>query len=110
MQDVLDDLQASQKEYIDYHVLYFYVVDNNDTLVGVLRMHDLLFPSRQTKLSQIMISSPFNIPHQTSLKALENFFDDRHLFGAPAIDDENRMIGVVLSSDVEDALNKKKTS
>ncbi len=109
IQDVFDDLQANRKEYMDYHVLYFYVVDMDQTLVGVLRMHDLLFPSRTTRLSEIMISSPSNIHHQTPLRDLENFFDEHHLFGAPVVDDKKRMIGVLLSSDVEEALNKKKT-
>ncbi len=45
-------------EYIDYHVQYFYVVDQKEKLVGVLRMHDMLFPTRGTQLDQIMLSSP----------------------------------------------------
>ncbi len=49
IQDVLDDLQANREEYIDYHVLYFYVVDRDNKLIGVLRMHDLLFPSREDR-------------------------------------------------------------
>ncbi|MBC8318162.1 MAG: magnesium transporter [Desulfobulbaceae bacterium] len=109
IQDVLYDLQANRDEYIDYHVQYFYVVDHEEKLTGVLRMHDLLFPARKTKLSQIMISSPLNLPHKSSLKELEDFFDEHHLFGVPVVDDEKRMVGVVLSSDVEEALNKKKT-
>ena len=109
IQDVLYDLQANRDEYIDYHVQYFYVVDNEEKLTGVLRMHDLLFPARKTKLSQIMIPSPLNLPHKSSLKELEDFFDEHHLFGVPVVDDEKRMVGVVLSSDVEEALNKKKT-
>lgn len=42
--DVLNDLQANQEEYADYHVQYFYVVDEKERLTGVLRVHDLLFP------------------------------------------------------------------
>lgn len=42
--DVLEDLQANQEEYADYHVQYFYVVDEQERLTGVLRVHDLLSP------------------------------------------------------------------
>ena len=35
-----------------------------------------------------MISSPLSIPHNASLRELENFFDEHHLFGVPAVDDE----------------------
>lgn len=109
IQDVLDDLQTHQEKYRNYHILYFYVVNRDKKLVGVLRMHDLLFPSKSTTLSQIMISSPLKISHTASLRELETFFDEHHLFGIPAVDDEERMVGVVLSRDVEEALSKQKT-
>ncbi|WP_300464955.1 magnesium transporter [Desulfobacula sp.] len=109
IQDVLDDLQANREKYIDYHVLYFYVVDQDERLAGVLRMHDLLFPSRNTILSTLMIPSPLTIPHKASLRELENFFDENHLFGVPVVDDDHRMVGVILSGDVEGALSKRKT-
>ena len=88
--DVLDDLQTHKEKYKNYHILYFYVVDRDEKLVGVLRMHDLLFPSKNTPLSQIMISSPLRISHKASLRKLETFFDEHHLFGIPAVDDEER--------------------
>ena len=109
IQDVFDDLQSHHEKYKKYHILYFYVVDRDEKLVGVLRMHDLLFPSKNTMLSQIMIPSPLSIPHKSSLRELENFFDEHRLFGVPAVDDKERLVGVVLSSDVEEALSKKKT-
>lgn len=109
IQDVFDDLQSNREEYIDYHVLYFYVVDQDEKLAGVLRMHDLLFPPRTTQLSKIMISSPLHVFHKASLKELENFFDEHHLFGVPVVDDDKKMVGVILSGDVEEARSKKKT-
>lgn len=110
VQDVLDDLQVNRDEYADYHVQYFYVVDYDEKLVGVLRMHDLLFPSsRTTKLSEIMISSPLSMFHLSSLKELEDFFDEHHFFGVPVIDDEKKMLGIILRHDVEEALSKTKT-
>ena len=48
--DVLDDLKANRNEYIDYHVQYFCVVDSEKKLVGVLRIHDLLFLTKETLL------------------------------------------------------------
>ena len=51
IQDVLDDLQTKQREYMDYLVQYLYVVDREEKLTGVLRMHDLLFPSRASRLA-----------------------------------------------------------
>ena len=74
IQDVLDDLQANRSEYVDYHVQYFYVVDREEKLAGVLRMHDLLFPARETRLTQVMISSPLSVSDKASLKELRGVF------------------------------------
>ena len=109
IQDVLDDLQANRGEYADYHVQYFYVVDREGKLAGVLRLHDLLFPARETRLTQVMISSPLSVSDQTSLRELQGFFEEHHFFGVPVVDDAGRLIGVVLPSAVEEAVNRRKT-
>lgn len=109
IQDVLDDLQAHGSRYADYHVQYFYVVDRDEKLAGVLRMHDLLFPAKETRLTQVMMPSPLSVPDKSSLKALEEFFEEHRLFGVPVVDDEQRLVGVVLPSAVEEAVNKRKT-
>jgi len=109
IQDVLDDLQANRRKYFDYHVQYFYVVDEEKKLVGVLRMHDLLFPDRATPLNQVMISTPLSVSDKTSLRELQGFFEEHHLFGVPIVDDRRRLVGVVLPDAVEEAVNKRKT-
>ena len=107
--DVLDDMHRNRSAYADYHVLYFYIVDDKQKLVGVLRMHDLLFPARETPLAQVMITSPFSMSHKASLKELERFFDEHHFVGVPVVDDEQRLIGVVLPHAIEEAVNKRNT-
>jgi len=109
IQDVLDDMQANREEYGGYHVQYFYVVDRKGKLSGILQMHDLLFPSRKTPLSQIMISSPLSVSDKASLAELEDFFEEHHFFGVPVVDEEKRLVGVVLPGAIEEAINKRKT-
>ncbi len=107
--DVLDDLQANSQEYIDYNVQYFYVTDKNKQLVGVLRVHDLLFPARNTKLTEVMIKSPLSVSDTATLRELKEFFEDHHLFGAPVVDKAGKLVGVVLPRSIEEADNKQKT-
>jgi magnesium transporter len=109
IQDVLDDLQANRSEYVNYHVQYFYVVDRQEKLAGVLRMHDLLFPARETRLTQVMISSPLSVSDNASLQELQEFFEEHHFFGVPVVDDGRRLVGVVLPNAVAEAVNKRKT-
>ncbi len=109
IQDVLDDMQANRHEYADYNVLYFYVVDPAGKLIGVMRMHDLLFPVRDTPLAELMIASPRRVPVKASLKELRDFFEEHHWVGVPVVDDGDRLVGVVLPGAVTEAVNRQKT-
>jgi magnesium transporter len=109
IQDVLDDMKTNREKYKDYHVLYFYVVDSDEKLVGVLRMHDLLFPAPNTLLTKVMISNPHSVSHNASLKELQDFFEEHHLYGVPVIDEKQRLIGVLLPDAIEEAVSKRKT-
>lgn len=109
IQDVLDDLQTNRSKYHNYHVQYFYVVDGAEKLVGVLRMNDLLFPARDTRLAEVMISAPLHVSDQATLRELEDFFEEHQLFGVPVINENQRLVGVVLPNAIEEAINKRKT-
>jgi magnesium transporter len=109
VQDVLDDMQANREEYADYHVLYFYVVEPDGRLAGVLRMHDLLFPGRETPLTELMIARPLSVPVKATLKDLRVFFDEHHFVGVPVVDEGGRLVGVVLPEAVFEAVSKQKT-
>jgi magnesium transporter len=109
IQDVLDDLHANREEYNDYHVQYFYVTDPDGRLLGVLRMHDILFPKRSTHLSELMIPRPLHVRDQASLKELRIFFEEHNFLGVPVLDNKDRLVGVVLSSAVEEEVSKQKT-
>ncbi len=105
--EVLQDLQTNRETYVDYNVQYLYVTDERDRLVGVLRMHDLLFPSRKAALAQMMIKNPLRLKVDASLEELLNFFEEHHLFGAPVVDADGRLLGVVLPEAVEEAKRKR---
>ena len=105
--EVLKDLQDNREDYADYHVQYFYVTDDDQRLVGVLRMHDLLFPKRSAKLESIMIRDPLKLAVDSRLDELREFFEDHDLFGAPVVDDRGVMVGVVLPESVEEARRER---
>ncbi|WP_432822710.1 magnesium transporter [Trichloromonas sp.] len=104
---VLQDLQDNRETYADYHVQYFYVTDPDERLLGVLRMHDLLFLPRSATLDKVMIRNPHKIPVSAKLEQLRDFFEDHDLFGAPVVDDSGLLVGVVLPESVEEARREK---
>lgn len=106
VQEVLDDLQENHEKYTHYDVQYIYVTDEDDHLIGVLRMRDLLFPSRLATLSSLMIRNPYHVSAEDSLESLRSFFEEHSLFGVPVIDADSKLVGIVLPEAVEEANQK----
>lgn len=104
---VLQDLQDNRETYADYHVQYFYVTDHAERLLGVLRMHDVLFLPRNARLDKVMIRNPHHLAVAAGLEELRNYFEEHDLFGAPVVDGAGRLVGVVLPESVEEARREK---
>lgn len=105
--DVHVDLQTNREAYADYDVQYLYVTGDHDRLLGVLRMRDLLFFGHEARLARVMISQPLQVKVDASLEELHNFFEEHNLFGVPVVDDDGRLVGVVLPEAVEEARRKR---
>jgi magnesium transporter len=86
---------------------YVYVTSSNGSLIGVLRLRDLLLSPRETPLTQIMISSPVQVRTVTPLDDLQHLFDRHVYFGIPVADEEGRLVGVVRRDDVEEAIGER---
>lgn len=88
-------LEAVRREGVAERIVYFYVGDENDRLVGVLPVRRLLTADPGKKLSEIMISRVVAVPATaTVLEACELFAMHRFL-ALPVVDEERRMVGVV---------------
>ena len=101
--DVADDLQARSEEYAEYDIQYAYVISTQGTLVGVLRLRELLLAPRGRRIEVLMIPDPAAAPDQTRLDELEKLFTRHPYFGLPVIDERGRLTGVVRRGDVEGA-------
>lgn len=76
-------------------IVYYYVVDQEDRLLGVLPTRRLLTASLDQRLSELMASRIIAIPHTaTVLDACEMFLIHKFL-AFPVVDDQYRIIGVV---------------
>jgi magnesium transporter len=106
-QQVVADLNQHRDAYADYAVQYLYVVDEDQRLVGVLPIRDLLFSPSGWKIQRVMIPEPKAVQADMPLSELRAFFEEHHWFAAPVVDAAGRLIGVVLSSDVQEALSEE---
>lgn len=88
-------LDTIRERGIGEKIIYFYVVDDQDRLVGVLPTRRLLTSPLSQTLAQVMIARVVAIPHTaTILEACEMFVMHRFL-AFPVVDEQRRVLGVV---------------
>jgi magnesium transporter len=94
-------------------IIYFYVVDQEQRLVGVLPTRRLLTAQLDQRVADLMITQVITMPQKaTVLEACELFLRHKYL-AFPIVDEERRMIGVVdvslLTEEVMDISRKERT-
>jgi magnesium transporter len=80
---------------IGERIVYFYVVDEEERLSGILATRALLTAKPTVSLGELMSTRIVSIPHTaTVLDACEMFLHHK-LLAFPVLDDEGRILGVV---------------
>ncbi len=108
--DVVDDLRQNVEEYRHYEIQYAYVTSSENQLRGVLRLRDLLLARPQQPIHELMILHPMNVTDTTELEQLRDFFDSHPYFAVPVTSPQQKLLGVVRRSDVEEALGERSES
>lgn len=88
-------LAAIRQQGIGEKVIYFYVVDDAQRLVGVVPTRRLLVAPLNQRLDELMIRNVFAIPHTATVLDACEFFTLHKFFAFPIIDTERRVVGVV---------------
>jgi magnesium transporter len=88
-------LETIRRQGVGEKVVYFYVVDEAERLLGVLPTRRLLISPLDQRLGEIMITRVVALPQNaTILEACELFVMHRFL-AFPVVDDQRRILGVV---------------
>ena len=94
-QSVREALEAIRGRELGEKVVYFYVVDAEDRLTGVLPTRRLLTGALDARLQDIMVPRVVAIPQTaTLLEACEAFVLHKFL-AFPVVDEQRRIVGVV---------------
>ncbi|HMO79937.1 MAG TPA: CBS domain-containing protein [Pyrinomonadaceae bacterium] len=88
-------LRIIRTKGLGQRIVYFYVVDEDGRLTGVLSTRGLLLSGSSVRLSEIMSRDIVSISHSANiLQACEMFL--RHkLLAFPVVDDDGKIVGVV---------------
>ncbi len=106
---LLEDLRTNREAYADYNIQYVYLVNDDGTLAGVVRLRDLLLARPGDPIQSVMVPDPLNVRADAQLPELYALFHANSFVGLPVVDGDNRLIGVLSRSAVEEAAGEQAT-
>ena len=92
---VAEALERIRREGVGERVIYFFAIDEQERLVGVLPTRRLLTAPLETRLEEIMVRRVVAIPASATILEACEFFVLYKFFAFPVVDKERRVIGVV---------------
>jgi len=92
IQQALDDIRSHD---IGEKIVYFYVVNNQGRLAGVVPTRRLLTASLDQRLSEVMIKGVVTIPQEATVLDACEFFVIHKFLAFPVVDKDRRIVGVV---------------
>lgn len=104
--EVLEDLRNNAERYSDIGVQYAYVNSAQGTLIGIIRLRDLVLSPESHAVQQIMIVNPLYVLVDAHLDEVAQFFDRYPFYSVPVTDHAQRMIGVIRRADAEEAVGE----
>jgi magnesium transporter len=81
-------------------IMYIYVVDDQEVLVGVIDLKELLQADDRALLKDIMIENVITLNTESTLKEASQSFARYDFRALPVTDEKNRLVGVIPYRDV----------
>lgn len=81
-------------------IMYFYVVDENDRLLGVVDLKEILRADNSLKVSDIMLYNVVSLGPESTLKEARHEFSRYGFRALPIVDRNDKILGVIPHRDV----------
>lgn len=94
-QTVSQALAALRSQPPEGRIIYFYVIDSDQRLQGVVPTRRLLLSDDQTAVEEIMVSGVICIPSSATVLEACEFFLLHRLLAFPVVDEKGRILGIV---------------
>jgi magnesium transporter len=105
--EAIERIRQLHEEYED--LSYVYVVDDEDRLRGVISFRDLVFKRPGAPLADVMIPDPVAVTPWTDREEVAELAQRYHLFGVPVVDGHGRLVGMVTTEAVIEAVQDEAT-
>ena len=94
-QSIADALRVVRTSISAANIHYFYVVDENRRLVGIVPARHLLAADPAQRVDEVMIPDVVAIPSWATVLVASEYFASRKLLAFPVIHDNGELVGVV---------------
>lgn len=94
VEESLAALRASSEKRVD-DVLYIYVTDDADRLVGVVALRDLVFAPVDRRISEIMNRGVRFLRVDDDQEEIARQIQHYQFLGLPVVDEQQRLVGIV---------------
>ena len=88
-------LEQIRREGVGERVIYFYAIDEETRLVGVVPTRRLLTASLETALREVMVRRVVAVPAKATLLDACEFFVLYKFLAFPVVDEQRRVVGIV---------------
>ncbi len=88
---------------------YVYVVDDSQRLTGVISFRDLVFRRPGAPLGDVMVPDPVSVTAETDREEVAELAQRYHLLAIPVTDEEGRLLGMVTTDAVIEAVKDEAT-
>lgn len=94
-QSIVEAIESLRARTITGQVIFIYVVDDADRLVGVLPIRRLLFSPPHSKVGDHMIRQTISVRFDAPLRDAFELFSRQRMLALPVIDDDGRLLGTI---------------
>ena len=98
----IESVRAQEEEVDD--VLYVYVVDEHNHLLGTFSLSELIFAQPRTKVSEFMHKKFVSVNVTDKQDLLAQVVAKYNLQAVPVVDENNRLLGIVTADDALDKI------
>lgn len=88
-------LEQIRREGVGERVIYFYAIDEQERLVGVVPTRRLLTASLETPLREIMVPRVVAVPATATILDACEFFVLYKFLAFPVVDEQRRVVGII---------------
>ena len=100
--EAIERIRQLHDEFED--LSYVYVVDDDDTLRGVVSFRDLVFRRPGNALADVMVPDPLSVTAFADRELVADICQRYHIMGVPVTDDSGRLLGMVTMDAVLEAV------